>query len=215
MKNKSYILFSIILLSILLSGCNRDKSTYAIIETDFGDIKVRLFDDTPKHKENFIKLANEGFYKDLLFHRVIDGFMIQGGDPNSRDANPGQALGSGGPGYRVDAEFGHLHFRGALAAARDQNPEKASSGSQFYIVDGKPVKSIMLDNLESKHNITYSEAQRQLYSEVGGAPMLDMDYTVFGEVISGMEVVDQIAEVEKDPRNRPLEDVKMNVRIIK
>lgn len=210
---KNIYLFLMITL-FAMSACNTDKGTYAIIETDMGDIKIRLFDDTPQHKENFIKLAKEGFYKDLLFHRVIDGFMIQGGDPNSKDAPQGQPLGSGGPGYQIPAEFGHLHFKGALAAARNNNPQKKSSGSQFYIVHGKEVGDNMLDNLQRQKNITYSEAQRNLYKEIGGAPFLDMEYTVFGEVVEGLDVVDKIAATKTAPGDRPVEDVKMNVRMV-
>ncbi len=173
---------------------------------------VLLYDSTPKHKENFLKLVEESYYDDLLFHRIISGFMIQGGDPDSKEAQPGQRLGGGGPGYRVDAEIGSPHFRGSLAAARDGNPEKASSGSQFYIVHGSSVTDAMLDQIEQRQNIQYSEAQRQLYKEIGGTPQLDNLYTVFGEVVSGMEVVDQIAVEQKDQYDRPVKDIKMTIR---
>ncbi len=212
------LLLPILLFLMVSSACtNKDKSTYALIETNHGDIKVILYDDTPLHKANFIKLANEGFYDDLLFHRIIPGFMMQGGDPDSRDGGPGRPFGSGGPGYQVPAEFGHLHYKGALAAARNGNPERKSSGSQFYIVDGKPVEDVILNMQEKKFSFTYNEAQRAKYAEVGGAPFLDMDYTVFGEVVEGLEVVEKICSLPRDTNlgNRPKEDVKMKVSIVK
>jgi len=200
-----------------LSSCNTDSRTYAMIETDMGNIKVLLYDDTPLHKENFIKLANDKFYDDLLFHRVMKNFMMQGGDPESKGAAPGQRLGNGGPGYKVPAEFGHLHFKGALAAARqsDQvNPKKESSGSQFYIVQGTKQSEASLKGIEMQKNIQLNDAQRAKYIEMGGTPQLDMDYTVFGEVVEGMEVIDKICNVPVLPGNRPKEDVKMKIRIL-
>lgn len=207
----------ILVFLMALSACNTDKNTYALIETEHGNIKVLLYDDTPLHKANFIKLANEDFYDGLLFHRIIEGFMMQGGDPDSRDAKPNRPFGSGGPGYQVPAEFGHLHYKGALAAARNGNPEKKSSGSQFYIVQGKPQQAAGLDNIQRQKKITYNEAQRAKYLEVGGTPQLDMDYTVFGEVVEGLDIVDKICGVPNDPSigNRPMEDVKMKVSIVK
>lgn len=198
-----------------ITACNQDPYTYAVIETEFGDMKVKLYNTTPQHRDNFIKLAEEGFYKDLLFHRVIPEFMIQGGDPDSRTAPPNQQLGMGGPGYQIDAEIGGLHLKGALAAARTQNPQKRSSGSQFYIVHGQPVTDNMLDQIERQKQITYSPEQRALYKELGGTPGLDNDYTVFGEVVEGLEVIDKIANVPTGAANRPVQDVKMNVRVLK
>jgi peptidyl-prolyl cis-trans isomerase B (cyclophilin B) len=214
MKN---LLLPVLIFLMAISACNtnKDNSTYALIETDHGNIKVLLYDDTPLHKENFIKLANEGFYDDLLFHRIIKGFMMQGGDPDSRDADPDRRLGGGGPGYQVPAEFGHLHYKGALAAARNGNPERKSSGSQFYIVQGRSVQSDILNAQERKFNFTYNEAQRAKYAEVGGAPGLDMDYTVFGEVVDGIEVIDKIAAVKTAPGDRPMEDVKMKISVVR
>ncbi len=203
-----------LVLMLGFSSCQQDDFTHAEISTDFGTIEVILYNSTPNHRDNFIKLANEGFYDDLLFHRVVNGFMIQGGDPDSKNAAPGQSLGRGGPGYKIDAEIGAPHLRGALAAARDGNPLKQSSGSQFYIVQGRPVKEEALDQMEAQKNIKYSPEQRQVYKEEGGSPFLDGEYTVFGEVISGMEVVDQIAGMNTDPNNRPNEDVRMKVRIL-
>lgn len=190
------------------------------IETDYGTMLVELFDSTPKHQENFVKLTEQKYFDSLLFHRVINGFMIQGGDPDSKRANPGQSLGSGGPNYTVQAEFADtlIHLKGVLAAARqgDQvNPQKRSSGSQFYIVHGRPVNSQTLDQLESQKGKRYSTAQRQAYEATGGAPFLDWEYTVFGRVIKGLEVIDEIAAVQTDSRDRPAKDVRMKIRLIK
>jgi len=199
----------------LISSCG-SKDAYVLIETEYGNMKVLLYNETPIHKENFLKLAGEGYYDDLLFHRVMRGFMIQGGDPNSRGAAPGAPLGGGGPGYLLDAEIGSPHFKGALAAARTPdrgNPEKKSSGSQFYIVQGNPVNDQRLDQFERMKGIKYTEAQRKLYKEVGGRPDLDMEYTVFGEVVEGLDVIDKIAVVEGDRANRPVKDVKMKISV--
>lgn len=213
MKN-IYGLFLIFALAFA-SGCDTgDGNTYALVETEYGNMKLRLFNSTPGHRDNFVKLANEGFYDSLLFHRVINGFMIQGGDPDSKNAAAGQRLGGGGPGYTIPHEIGAPHIKGALAAARTSNPEKNSSGCQFYIVHGKPQSDAQLDNFQRQKNITYSEEQRKLYKELGGSPMLDMEYTVYGEVVEGMEVIDAIAKVQKDGSDRPLQDVRMKVRIL-
>lgn len=190
------------------------------IETDFGNMLVELFDSTPKHQENFVKLTEQHYYDSLMFHRVINGFMIQGGDPDSKRAKPNQGLGSGGPNYTIQAEFADtlIHTKGVLAAARqgDQvNPQKRSSGSQFYIVHGRPVNAQTLDQLEAQKGKRYSTAQRQAYLEVGGAPFLDWEYTVFGRVIKGLEVIDEIAATQTDPRDRPVKDVRMKIRLIK
>lgn len=207
------LLFVLVFFSLLVS-CQQDTSTYAKIETSYGDIVVRLYDSTPLHRDNFIKLANDGFYDGLLFHRVINNFMIQGGDPNSKDATADQFLGGGGPGYTIEAEIGAIHLKGALAAARTQNPEKRSSGSQFYIVHGTQQTEEMLRSVEQMKGIRYTDEQRALYMEKGGTPNLDMDYTVFGEVVSGIEVVDRIAQVQTGANDRPVEDVRMAVRIL-
>lgn len=210
--------FAFAIAALIMTGCANNNNTYAEINVEgYGKMKVLLYNETPKHKENFIKLANEGFYDGTLFHRVINGFMIQGGDPDSKTAAPGQPLGMGGPGYTLDAEIGSPHFKGALSAARlgdNQNPEKRSSGSQFFIVHGQAIGDPMLDNMERQKGIKYSQAQRDLYKQVGGAPFLDNDYTVFGEVVEGFDVIDKIAQVQKDPSDRPTQDVKMEVKIL-
>jgi peptidyl-prolyl cis-trans isomerase B (cyclophilin B) len=187
------------------------------IETDFGTMTAELYNATPKHRDNFIKLAEEGYYNDLLFHRVISGFMIQGGDPDSRNAPAGKMLGMGGPSYQIPAEFvdSLCHVKGALAAARTNNPEKKSSGSQFYIVQGGPTPDEMLTQIETMRRFHYTPEQRAAYKELGGTPHLDREYTVFGRVIKGLDVIDKIAAVEKAPGDRPLKDVKMKIRVIK
>lgn len=207
--------FALILGFAFLASCNSDSKTYVTIETEYGNMVAELYDSTPKHKENFIKLTKEGFYDGLIFHRVIEGFMIQGGDPNSRDADLSKRLGSGGPGYRIDAEIGAPHFKGTLAAARTggaSNPEKKSSGSQFYIVQGNKQTDAQLDNFENQKGFKYNADQRAKYKSIGGTPGLDADYTVFGELISGLDVIDKIAAVAKDGQ-RPLENVEMKVRM--
>ncbi len=188
-----------------------------LIETTLGNIKVKLYDSTPEHKKNFLKLAKEGYLDSTLFHRVIPGFMIQGGDPDSKRAQPGQPLGMGGPGYTIPAEFGAKHFRGALSAARqpDQvNPEKRSSGSQFYIVQNGPVPQQQLDQIIQMKGIQYTPQERDYYLTVGGYPALDGDYTVFGTVVEGLDVVDKIAFAQRDPRDRPLQDISMKVKVL-
>ncbi|MFT6020141.1 MAG: cyclophilin family peptidyl-prolyl cis-trans isomerase [Saprospiraceae bacterium] len=215
MKNL-YLLLSFAFL-LALSSCNQpEKHQYIEITTDFGIMKAKLFNSTPLHRENMLKLAKEGFYDDLLFHRVREGFMIQGGDPESRNAPLTKRLGSGGPGYRIPAELGAPHIKGALAAARTggpSNPEKESSGSQFYIVQGTTLDDNQLNGIERSKKIAYSQEQRKMYKEVGGAPNLDMDYTVYGEVVEGLDVIDKIAAVQKNGE-RPVEDVKMTIKLL-
>lgn len=190
------------------------QMTKVLLKTSMGDIVIALYDETPLHKENFIKLVNDKYYDGVLFHRIIQNFMIQTGDPESKTAKPGQMLGNGGPGYTIPAEFvpGLYHKRGAVAAARmgdNVNPKKESSGSQFYIVDGRVFSTNDLNRVIQMTGKTYSMDQIKDYTSIGGAPHLDGDYTVFGEVVSGMEIVDKIAAQQKDGRDRPLEDIKI------
>lgn len=191
------------------------------IQTSLGNMTIKLYDETPLHRDNFIKLAESGFYEGTLFHRVIKGFMVQAGDPDSRGAEAGRRLGMGGPGYTVPAEFVDtlVHVRGALSAARQGdavNPKKASSGSQFYIVQGKPVSSSQLDAMEMQKGFTYTPQAREILTTVGGTPFLDRDYTVFGQVVKGMEIIDAIADSRTDGADRPLTDVKIiSVKVVK
>ena len=192
----------------------QEKRQKVLIKTTLGDITIELYNETPLHRDNFIKLTNEKFYDDLLFHRIIQNFMIQTGDPDSKNAKPGQMLGNGGPGYTIPAEFNPniYHKRGAVAAARtaDQiNPEKRSSGSQFYIVDGQQFTMDQLNSMTTLGGAKLSPAQLKLYSTGRGAPFLDGAYTVFGEVVKGMDVVDKIAAQAKNKNDRPDEDIKI------
>ena len=264
-----------IFLSILFltSGCAQEKKAAVVtIRTTYGEMIAILYDETPKHKENFIKLAKEHYFDSTLFHRVIQNFMIQGGDPNSKKAVPGERLGNGGPGYTVPAEFNPklFHEKGVLSAARqgdEQNPEKASSGSQFYIVQGSVLSLADIENLkydqmklmtglrkmfeqlpykpllDSLNKLYYSgdmpayqkrlielvprvekatgikvikvipEERIKVYTTIGGAPHLDDEYTVFGKVIKGLDVVDKIAAAQKDGADRPLEDIRMYISV--
>ncbi len=258
----------------ILNTSFTSKDPIVVIKTEYGLIKIKLYNETPKHRDNFLRLVREKFYDSLLFHRVINTFMIQGGDPDSKRAQPSQMLGNGGPGYKISAEFfPHLfHKRGALAAARESdmvNPLKESSGSQFYIVQGKVFTENNLNIMESQINqnkknqilgqmmkspeyswlkakldsmiksgnknaindfikenqhiaekeldkigrFKFSPEQRKIYTSIGGAPHLDGSYTVFGEVIEGMHVVDSIASVQADNNNRPLKDIRMFIYI--
>ena len=264
--------FTICIISIcfiIASSCAQEKDYVVTIKTRYGDMVAILYDETPKHKENFIKLAKQHFYDSTLFHRVIQGFMIQGGDPDSKKAAPGQPLGRGGPGYTIEAEIKpqFFHERGALSAARladAQNPKKASNGSQFYIVQGRvlsteemtldqrkynqalqkffenPANRGAYDSMTNAYNSGNEEGFRKIflalkprvvketgmditqtvqpeklkaYSTVGGSPMLDGEYTVFGKVIKGLEIVDKIAAVQRDNSERPQEDIAMTVTV--
>ena len=189
-----------------------EQQTKVQFETTLGTFTIALYNETPKHRDNFIKLVNDKFYDGILFHRIIQGFMVQTGDPDSKTAQPGQPLGQGGPGYTIPAEIvpSLYHKRGAVAAARmgdNVNPTKASSGSQFYIVDGTTFAMSDLNNLEWRMGRQMTEEQKTTYSTKGGAPHLDGAYTVFGEVISGMNVIDKIASQPKDGRDRPRTDI--------
>jgi len=195
----------------------KDRKRDVLLQTSLGDITIRLSDSTPLHRDNFLKLVKQGYYDSVLFHRVINNFMIQAGDPDSKNAPAGKPLGNGGPGYTVPAEFRTtlFHKKGAIAAARqgdNVNPAKASSGSQFYIVQGKTFSDAGLDSLETfrLNGKKISSDQREVYKTVGGTPHLDQGYTVFGEVIKGLDVADKIAAVPTSKgadRDRPLENV--------
>jgi cyclophilin family peptidyl-prolyl cis-trans isomerase len=215
-----------LLLSGVVVGQNKSKQAKVLISTEFGDIKIALYNETPQHRDNFIKLVKEGMYDGTLFHRVINDFMIQGGDPDSKTAPAGAMLGDGDVGYTIPEEFNStlIHKKGVLAAAREPdniNPSKASSGCQFYIVEGRTFTRAEIDkmlkgkNARRKEPIVYTEEQYKTYETIGGYPSLDMDYTVFGEVLEGLDVVEKIAVVEKDKRNRPVKDIKMTIKIVK
>lgn len=270
-------IFSIVLVMVIIvfscsgktSATNNDKETRVVLSTEYGEMVVVLYNDTPLHRDNFLKLTKEGFYDGLLFHRVIRDFMIQGGDPDSKGAAPGKRLGGGGPGYQIPAEIvkGHYHKKGALAAARqgdNVNPERKSSGSQFYIVQGKVYDEATLQQFEQqqKFNAVRAEAmkmyrsqgdmvqryqregksdslsmlqisvqekaekivegknfellqeQRQAYTTIGGTPHLDGAYTVFGEVVEGLDVIDKIANAETAQGDRPVKDIVLKVKIL-
>jgi cyclophilin family peptidyl-prolyl cis-trans isomerase len=215
------LFFALILINNISISAQTGDAPVVEIETPYGNIRVKLYNETPLHQENFLKLVSEKYYDDQIFHRVIKGFMIQAGDPDSRNAAPGQALGRGGPGYTIPAEINKdlFHKKGAVAAARlpdNVNPRKESSGSQFYIVQGRKYTPAELDQMERNgYHILFTEEQRKAYTTIGGTPHLDYDYTVFGEVIDGLDVVDKIASVKKDSRDRPLTDIKIKIRRIK
>jgi len=221
-----FILFSITITSFSQKDSlvtKKDRKKDVLLKTSMGDIVIRLSDSTPLHRDNFLKLVKTRYYDSLLFHRVIKNFMIQGGDPNSKKAAPGQPLGNGGPAERIPAEFRQtlFHKKGVIAAARDNNPEKASSGSQFYITQGKIFSDAGLDSVETYRmdGKKIPANQREVYKTIGGIPHLDQNYTVFGEVIKGLDVVDIIAAVPTSKgadRDRPLTDVKIiSAKLIK
>ena len=218
MRARVYVLATAalgILYACVVGGCGPRGPEVVRIETPYGDIRVELSDSTPLHRDNFLRLAREGYYDSLLIHRVVPGFIIQGGDPDSRTADAEAYLGDGSPGFTVPAEIGLPHYRGALAAARlgdPVNPERASNGSQFYIVVGKAYTGEMLDRISEQSPATFDEAQRAVYRREGGAPQLDSQYTVFGHVISGMRIVDGIAGVpRRRSDDRPRADIPMRV----
>lgn len=216
MKRYSLVVF---FLAFAVAGFARKPGHYYVkIVTSKGEGIIRLYNETPQHRDNFVKLVQDSFYQDLLFHRVIENFMIQGGDPDSRDAEAGQRLGSGGLDYRVPAEFQpHLfHKKGVLAAARDNNPEKASSATQFYLVQGRTFTDAGLDSLETLRleGRKIPDDQREVYRTLGGVPHLDQNYTVYGEIVSGISLIDSIAAVETDRFDRPVEDQRMQMYLL-
>lgn len=197
----------------------KDRKRDVELITTYGSIVLRLSDSTPLHRDNFLRLVKTGYYDSTLFHRVINRFMIQGGDPDSKQAAPGSPLGEGGPGYTIPAEFraGLFHKKGVIAAARqgdEVNPQKESSGSQFYIVQGRSFTDGGLDSLERNRlkGRRIPADQREIYKTTGGTPHLDQHYTVFGEVASGLDIADKIAAVATSKgadRDRPLQDVRI------
>lgn len=218
---RSLAMLLILVFALSLPGLRaQDTETLVLIQTDMGKIKVKLFNDTPLHRDNFIKNVEEKRYDGLLFHRVIKQFMIQGGDITSKDAPMDKKLGDGDLGYTIPAEFvypKYFHKQGMLCAARtpdDENPEKASSATQFYFVTGKFFTSMELDKMEKEKGISFTPEQREAYMLEGGTPHLDGNYTVFGQVISGQKVVDKIQFVPTDENDRPTKNVKIHTMTI-
>ncbi len=218
-KSMRKIFLFFLLIPVLSIAQNRKKKDYVVsVNTSFGTMRLVLYDQTPKHKENFIKLVGQKFYDSLLFHRIIPLFMIQGGDPNSRKAQADEPLGNGDVGYKIPAEIlpTLFHKKGSLAAARDNNPEKASSGCQFYIVQGRVwtdeelQKQIDRGHARAPERV-YTDEQKQTYKTIGGTPHLDGSYTVFGEVIDGLAVVDSIARQPRNELDRPRQNVRMSM----
>ncbi|HDO27018.1 MAG TPA: peptidylprolyl isomerase [Bacteroidetes bacterium] len=207
---KKITIILVLFLSIPLMSQTTKPETLIVIHTKFGDITAKLYNDTPVHRDNFIKLVKEGWYDGSPFHRVINGFMIQGG--SNKD-------GRTDPGYTLPAEIlpNHFHKKGALAAARmgdKVNPEKRSSGSQFYIVQGQRVTDQYLNAVSAKTGHIFTKEQRQVYKTIGGTPHLDGAYTVFGEVLDGFDVIDKIAAVKTNAGDKPLEEIDMNIEIL-
>ncbi len=211
MKRNFLLVFVLTIIVVLGAQAQDEKQVKFVIHTQFGDMTGVLYNETPQHRDNFVKLVNEGWYENSPFHRVIKNFMIQGGQ---------NADGRMDPGYKVPAEFvyGKFHKKGALSAARqsDQvNPEKASSGSQFYIVQGNVVTAQQLSQFSQRSGMAYSDEQIEIYSKIGGTPHLDGSYTVFGEIVDGFDVIDKIAAVKTGGMDKPVEDVTMSIEIIK
>jgi|688.fasta_scaffold210832_2 peptidyl-prolyl cis-trans isomerase B (cyclophilin B) len=207
-----------LLITCLSIGQSFAKEKSIKIETNYGVIILKLYDNTPLHTANLIKLCKEHYFDSTLFHRVIPSFVIQGGDPDSKHAGPEKQLGDGDLSYLVPAEINavNYHKRGALGMARDNNPEKKSSACQFYIVVGKVVTEEQLNTISTKTNRVFSAEQRKVYTTLGGTPFLDGNYTVFGEVTKGMEVVDTIAQLARNAADRPNVDVRMlKVRVLR
>ncbi|MBA4302923.1 MAG: peptidylprolyl isomerase [Sphingobacteriaceae bacterium] len=214
MKKIGLVLLAMMVMAGTVQAQKGKKKKEMLIEfqTTEGIMMVKLYNETPQHRDNMVKLVKSGYYDGLLFHRVIKDFMIQGGDPDSKGAKPGQMLGQGGPGYTVPAEIIDtlIHKRGALAAARmgDQmNPTKASSGSQFYIVHGRMFNENELNSIAARSGRKYTDQQKQIYATVGGTPHLDGGYTVFGELVSGFDVLDKIARTQTAAGDRPAKDM--------
>ena len=216
---KHFFVYTLLLISTISFAQKKSKKDYLVtLKTKYGSTHIVLYDDTPLHKANFIKLVHKKFYDSLLFHRIIDGFMIQGGDPESKMAQPNQRLGGGGGNLeRIPYEFknNHVHKKGALAAARDNNPEKKSSACQFYIVQGKKMTDDEVTIVAQRNGMDYTTQQRAEYMILGGTPRLDNSYTVFGEAIDNLDLIDTIAKQAKDSADRPKEDIKMSMTVKK
>ena len=219
MKNNKLIL-TLLALAMMVCSANAQTSTSEVLlETTAGNIRIALFDETPQHRDNFLKLVREHVYDSLLFHRVIKDFMIQGGDLHSKHAQPGQRLGSGDYNYTIEAEFRLpkiFHRRGMVAMAREGdrvNPERRSSACQFYIVWGRVYNDARLmkvqERLDTTAHVQLTPEMQEVYKTVGGIPHLDGQYTVFGEVVEGLDVVDRIQQSATDPNDRPLEDIRI------
>lgn len=205
------LLLTVLSVCLISAAWAKKKNNTVVIETEYGNITLELFDNTPKHRDNFIKLTEKGFYDSTLFHRVIPQFMIQGGDPESKNAASNAMLGNGDVGYRIDNEINQTNFHryGALAAARDNNPDKSSSGCQFYIVVGKKYTDAELDKLNPRSERLITPEQREVYKTEGGTPFLDGFYTVYGQVIDGMDVVEKIIAEPRNNMDRPNKDIRM------
>jgi peptidyl-prolyl cis-trans isomerase B (cyclophilin B) len=224
---KKYVSSLIVFLSIagisnqnLIQAQNNSEERLIKIATIQGDMVLKLYNETPAHRDNMIKLIQDNFFDNQLFHRVIKDFMVQGGDPQSVGAPAGMRLGNGGPGYTIPAEFNPelFHKKGALAAARQGdgvNPQKASSGSQFYLVQGRVYTPEQINSFAQSGRVTFTEESLKAYTTVGGTPHLDGSYTVFGEIVEGMDVLDRIANTQTDSRDRPLADVVYSISIVR
>jgi peptidyl-prolyl cis-trans isomerase B (cyclophilin B) len=211
---KKILVFIVLLVANQQTQAQSKRDYLVTITTPWGEMHAILYDKTPKHKTNFLKLVDDKFYNDLLFHRIVDGFMIQGGDPKSKTAKKGEILGDGDVGYRVDAEITPdlFHKKGALAAARDNNPQKASSGCQYYVVQGKIWNDKTLkEQMGRSPQRVFTEEQKQVYKTIGGTPHLDGNYTVFGQVIDNLWIIDSVAKQPRNAQNRPLKDIAMKI----
>lgn len=218
MKDFKLAFLALILVSAHTFAQKPSKKDYLVtIKTEKGVMHAVLFDETPKHKANFIKLAKEKFYDGLLFHRIMPDFMIQGGDPNSRNAKDDSRIGNGDNGYKIPAEFSPklFHQKGALAAARDNNPAKESSGCQFYIVEGRKWNKEDLEKQAARAARKPNDQQKKIYETVGGTPHLDGAYSVFGQVVDGLPVIDKISMEPRDERDRPDKNISMKVSVKK
>lgn len=207
MKKLVLLCLSLLLIQEYASG----QTNKVVIETEYGNIVMELYDNTPKHRDNFLKLVGQKFFDSTLFHRVIPQFVVQGGDPDSKNATPGQALGEGDLGYLVPAEINdsNYHRRGAVGMARDDNPKKESSACQFYIVTGKPFSEEEVTLIGQRSGRNFTAGQREVYRTQGGTPHLDGNYTVFGYVTEGMDIVDKIAAEPRNSLDRPHKNISM------